>query len=151
LAATEHWFYHLGRGTPHSALPPLLEKVLERGWRALVCSPDRGPLEALDQILWTYRPDSFLPHGLSTAPRAADQPVLLTDRADNENSARIVILLHGAKAPALDGVKRCITLFDDAGADALHSARERWKSLRDTGAPCSYWRQDDQGRWRLQE
>ncbi len=151
MGATEHWFYHLGRGTPQSALPPLLEKVLARGWRALVCAPEPSALEALDQVLWTWRPDSFLPHGLSSAPRAESQPVLLSNRPDNENKAQVVILLHGAPAPALEGVKRCITLFDDADRNALAAARERWKSLRQVGAACSYWRQDDQGRWSLQE
>ena len=151
MGATEHWFYHLGRGTVLGALPPLLEKVLERGWRALVRSPDPDALAALDQVLWTYRPDSFLPHGLSSEPRAEAQPVLLTSAAENENQASAVILLHGAQAPALEGVQRCITMFDDADTGALAVARERWKSLRQSGAACSYWRQDDHGRWSRQE
>ena len=32
----ELWFYHLERGELERALPPLLEKCLQRGWRALV-------------------------------------------------------------------------------------------------------------------
>ena len=32
----ELWFYHLERSELERALPPLLEKCLQRGWRALV-------------------------------------------------------------------------------------------------------------------
>jgi DNA polymerase-3 subunit chi len=59
----EALFYHLTESTLEEALPPLLEKSLERGWRAVVqvASPERR--DALDQHLWTYRDDSFLAHG----------------------------------------------------------------------------------------
>ena len=35
-AATEVWFYHLERTGLDQALPELLEKTLQRGWRAVV-------------------------------------------------------------------------------------------------------------------
>ncbi len=34
----EIWFYHLERSTLDQVLPTLLEKTLERGWRALIKS-----------------------------------------------------------------------------------------------------------------
>ena len=45
------------------ALPLLLEKTLERGWRAVVQAGSQERLDVLDQHLWTWREDSFLPHG----------------------------------------------------------------------------------------
>ncbi len=150
LSTTEHWFYHLERGALDVSLPPLLEKVLERGWRALVRSGDPQALGALDKHLWTNRPDSFLPHGLSDEPRAEAQPILLTTRAENENNAQIVILVHGAEPVDLSGVERCITMFDDTDPDRLAQARARWKSARAEGGPVSYWKQDAKGRWAKQ-
>ena len=47
-------------------LPPLLEKSLERGWRVVVQAGSQERVEALDAHLWTYREDSFLPHGNRT-------------------------------------------------------------------------------------
>ena len=58
----ELWFYHLERSELERALPPLLEKCLQRGWRALVRGGATERLDALDAILWTFRDDSFLPH-----------------------------------------------------------------------------------------
>ena len=39
----EIWFYHLERSTLDQVLPTLLEKTLERGWRALIKSALRLP------------------------------------------------------------------------------------------------------------
>ncbi len=150
MAATEHWFYHLEGSTLASALPPLLEKVLERGWRALICSADKDALGELDRHLWTHKPDSFLPHGISAEPRAANQPILLSDQGENENNAQIVILVHGAKTPDLKDVERCITMFDGADEQALAQSRRRWKAAKADNAPVSYWRQDANGRWTKQ-
>ena len=60
---TEVLFYHLGRQPLDRVLPGLLEKTLERGWRAVVQAGSRERVEALDTLLWTYADDSFLPHG----------------------------------------------------------------------------------------
>ena len=151
MGAAEHWFYHLASGGLPKALPPLLEKVLARDWRALVVAQDAGVLAELDRHLWTFRPDSFLPHGLASEPRAADQPILLSTTGENENSAQVVLLLHGAPLPALDGVERCLTLFDGDDRQALGVARQRWKELQGSGGRFSYWRQDEKGRWSKQE
>ncbi len=61
--ATEVLFYHLERQPLERVLPSLLEKTLERGWRAVVQSGSEERLESLDTALWTYSEDSFLPHG----------------------------------------------------------------------------------------
>jgi DNA polymerase III subunit chi len=55
----ELWFYHLERTELERALPPLLEKCLERGWRALIRGGSPERLDALDATLWTYRDESF--------------------------------------------------------------------------------------------
>ena len=60
---TEVLFYHLERQPLDRVLPSLLEKTLERGWKAVVRCGSEQRLEALDLALWTYRDDSFLPHG----------------------------------------------------------------------------------------
>ena len=60
---TEILFYHLQRQPLERVLPPLLEKSLERGWRVVVQAASDERVEALDAHLWTYRDDSFLPHG----------------------------------------------------------------------------------------
>ena len=148
--AWEVWFYHLERTGLDQALPELLEKTLARGWRALVRCAGRDRLEHLDGWLWSYRDDSFLPHGIAEAPEASRQPVLLTTAVDNLNRAQAVFLLDGAEAPPMEGCERCVVLFDGRDPAALTAARERWREVKAQGRPASYWRQSEEGAWRKQ-
>ena len=147
--ACEVWFYHLERSELDQVLPELLDKTLQRGWRALVRSPERDRIEHLDGWLWTFRDDSFLPHGAADDPEPARQPILLTTKMDNANNASVLFLLDGADAGSLEGFRRCILLFDGRDETALAAARQRWREVKGAGHPASYWKQAGQG-WEKQ-
>jgi DNA polymerase-3 subunit chi len=146
----EVWFYHLERTALDQALPELLEKTLQRGWRALVRSPERDRIDHLDGWLWSYRDDSFLPHGVADEPDAERQPVLLTTAQANANGADALFLLDGADPGALEGYRRCLILFDGRDEAAVRQARGRWREIKAGGHPVSYWKQSEAGRWEKQ-
>jgi len=75
---TEVRFYHLQRQRLDEALPALLEKARERGHRIVVQAGSSERVKALDAMLWTYRPESFLAHGSEATGAAEDQPIWLT-------------------------------------------------------------------------
>ena len=145
--APEVWFYHLERSGPEEVLPPLLDRTLQRGWRALVRSADAGRLAALDAKLWTLRPDVVVPHGLASETHAERQPVLLTAEPGNPNGAQALFLLDGAEAGDIGSYARVLDLFDGRDDAALKAARERWRALKAQGAALSYWTQTEAGRW----
>lgn len=149
-AACEVWFYHLERTALDQALPELLQKTLQKGWRALVRFADQGRAETIDTRLWTWRDDAFLPHGLSTEPMAERQPILLTTELENANDAQALFVLDGAEVGSLDPYERCILLFDGADPQALAHAREQWKALKASGAVVSYWREGETRGWEKQ-
>ncbi|MGC1301181.1 MAG: DNA polymerase III subunit chi [Caulobacteraceae bacterium] len=146
----EVWFYHLERTGLDQALPELLEKTLGRGWRALVRSGDRNRIEHLDGWLWTYRPDSFLPHGRADEPQADRQPVLLSMTGENLNGAQALFLLDDAEPGALDAYARCLILFDGRDEGAVAAARGRWREVKAAGHEVAYWKQSEEGAWRKQ-
>ena len=76
-APTEVLFYHLEQQTLDKVLPTLVEKTLERGWRAVVQAGTQERLAAIDLALWTYKEDSFLAHGSAKDGHAAE-PVSYT-------------------------------------------------------------------------
>jgi len=49
----------------------------------------RERAEALDAMLWTYRDDSFLPHGIAGDASDPDQPVLIATDDGNANAAQV--------------------------------------------------------------
>ena len=144
----EVWFYHLERTSLDQALPELLEKTLARGWRALVRSTARERVDQLDSWLWSYRDDSFLPHGPDDEPLAARQPVLITTAMDNPNAANALFLIDGAEAGDLAGYERCVLLFDGRDEAAVTVARGRWSGFKAAGCAVSYWRQGETSGWR---
>ena len=147
----EVWFYHLEQTSLDQALPELLEKTLQKGWRALVRTPSRERIEHLDGWLWSWRDDSFLPHGVEDEPDAERQPVLLTtgqgDLGRNPNGAQALFLIDGAEPGPLDGYERCVVLFDGRDEAALADARRRWTALKGEGRAVSYWKQTERGGW----
>lgn len=143
----EIWFYHLERSTLEQVLPGLLEKCRERGWRALVRVADPVRLEQLDELLWTFRDDSFLAHGRAGEPEAARQPVLLTEGMDNPNGAQALFIVDGADLGEPEGLERCFVVFDGRDETALNRARGLWKQLKDAGRTLAYWKQTEAGRW----
>ena len=146
---TEVWFYHLERTGLDQALPELLEKTLQRGWKALVRTPTPERIEHLDGWLWSYRDDSFLPHAPAGEPNAARQPILLTTDQDNPNGADALFLIDGAEPGELEGFARCVVLFDGGDPQQLALARSQWTQVKAKGHSASYWRQKERG-WEKQ-
>lgn len=144
---TDVSFYHLTRSTLEQTLPRLLEKALQGGARCVVMAGSPERVEALSAHLWTYDPNSFLPHGSARDGQAPLQPVWLTDRDENPNAATMLFLTDGARSEKIADYARCLELFDGRDEAAVGTARERWKIYRDAGHAVSYWQQNDKGGW----
>ena len=147
---TEIWFYHLQRQTLDQALPSLIEKSLERGWRVAIQAVSEERLEALDQRLWTYSEASFLAHGRAADGDGELQPVYLATGAENPNGASVRFFVEGAPVAASLGegaYERAIVVFDGGNEDELAAARLQWAELKERGFALTYWQQNERGRW----
>jgi DNA polymerase III subunit chi len=139
-------FYHLEARPLEAVLPQLLEKTLERGWRAVVEVGSAERADALDGHLWTYREDSFLPHARAGAETDGHQPILLTTDTGNANNAVCRFFVDRAVPRSAEAYERIVFLFSGHDPDALAEAREAWKLLRTDNA-VTYWQQSPEGRW----
>ena len=145
--ATEVDFYHLESRTLEEVLPTLLERSLERGWRAAVQAASEERVEALDTLLWTYREESFLAHGTARDGVPELQPIYLTAGEDNPNGAQVRFLVDGAELEDAGGYARIVFVFDGRDEDAVAQARVAWEKAKADGYHVSYWQQDPNGRW----
>jgi DNA polymerase-3 subunit chi len=143
----EWWFYHLQRTTLERAVGPLLEKCLERGWRVLAVSPDITRRAALDEALWTYDDQSFLPHGQAEAEglEPGQQPILISGEAENLNAAAVALLMDGVDLPPDADFERCMVMFDDGDQATRQKAREQFKAAKDAGLSARYFQQAGRG------
>jgi DNA polymerase-3 subunit chi len=149
---TEVLFYHLERASLEDVLPGLLEKTRERGWKALVRAGSDERAAALDAHLWSYRDESFLPHGRERDQYAAEQPILLTTSPANANAAEVIFLVDGTDAedwaaPDVAEAKRIVVIFDGRDPAALEAARDQWKRAKGVGHEVTYWQQAASGKW----
>lgn len=145
-------FYHLTARSVDSALPPLLERSLARGWRAAVQGATAARMQHLDSWLWSWRDESFLPHGGAQDPDPSSLPIYLTCENDNPNRADVRFFLERvAVAPALAGDAaprlRAALLFDGNDPAELTDARAQWKVLRELGHSLVYYQQSEDGKW----
>lgn len=148
-APCEVWFYHLERTGLDQALPELLEKTLQRGWKAVVRTADPARIDHFDSWLWSYRDESFLPHAPVDEPDAARQPILLTAGDERPNGAQALFLVDGAEPGDLSGYERCVVLFDAADEVQLRAARGQWTAFKAGGTAATYWKQGVRG-WEKQ-
>jgi len=142
-------FYHLETRPLEAVVPQLLEKTLERGWRAVIEVGSRERAEALDAHLWTYRDDSFLAHGLAGETGEALQPILITTGPDNANGASVRFFVDRAVPQAAGDYQRLVYLFSGHDPEAVAEARTAWRALRE-GNEVTYWQQGADGRWAKQ-
>jgi DNA polymerase-3 subunit chi len=134
-------FYHLTAAPLERILPVIAEKVLASGGRLLVVADD-GQLPRLDEQLWTFGKDSFLPHGRDN-PEA--QPILLSTEAAPTNGATNIALADGAWRDEALTFARTFYFFD---AGHLDEARITWRKLKaNPEAEARYWKQDERGKW----
>lgn len=144
---TDVSFYHLMRQPVTEALPRLLEKALDSGMRAVVVATSPARLEELDEVLWTYEPQSFLAHGSAATGHPELQPIFLTTAEENPNNATLLVLVDGAEPAFIGEFTRCLDMFDGADELSVQAARERWKRYRASGHSLTYWQQSPAGRW----
>ncbi len=144
---TELGFYHLTRSGLDEALPRLLEKAHEQGKRVVLRCRDPERLDQLDRLLWTYRNDSFLPHGSAADGHAERQPIWLTTGLDRPNGAAVLVLIDGAEADDAALYERVLELFDGRDAVAVAAARARWRWAESQGMSRVYWQQNERGGW----
>ena len=140
-------FYHLQKTPLEQVLPKLCEKAYSTGKRIKILVGNDDRVEFLNSLLWTYNAESFLPHGSKKDGFAEEQPIFISSNDDNENDAKLLILVDGA-TPGLDVLmtyERVLNIFDGNDETSLNNSRDYWKMIKSTDGELHYWQQKDNG------
>ena len=133
-------FYHLTSTPLERVLPAICEKVLANGERMVVVA-EATTLARLDEQLWTYSKDSFLPHGREGGE---SQPILLSETVEADSGAANVALADGEWRDEALAFSRAFYFFDTGHID---TARGAWRALKGReDIQSRYWKQVD-GKW----
>ena len=140
-------FYHLQKQSLDQALPMILEKAYQGNHKIVVRLADTREVERMNGLLWTYNAAKFLPHGSQKDGHGENQPIWLTHKDENPNSANVIILTQRTQIDKIDAYDLCCEMLDGHDEAAVQDARARWKIYKETGHDVTYWYQSKTGGW----
>ena len=124
----------------------MLEKTLEKNWRAIIEVSSEEKAKQLSELLWSYDEESFLPHGICGSENDSEQPILISLNHDNANEANVRFFVDNCTPKAKGDYQRLVYMFDGHDSEAVSKARLMWKELS-ANNNLTYWQQDNAGRW----
>ena len=129
-------FYVLDQASPDARLHfacRLVEKAMKLKHRVHALTADEPQARTLDELLWTFRDESFVPHAIGQREGDAAVPVTIGfDPADAPDSSEVLINLCPVVPACFDGFQRVVEIID-ASEDSRREGRERFKFYRDNG------------------
>jgi DNA polymerase-3 subunit chi len=117
------------RSAPPGGQPP----------RVLIHCPDADQARQLDRLLWSFREDSFLPHGLLGETDPELTPILISSDGQPEAEDQVLINL-GTSAEAPPFFSRFERLCEplDHDPEVRQAGRQRYLYYRDCGYPLAH-------------
>lgn len=143
-------FYHLTSTSLDQALPKLLEKALQGNFRVLVRVATPTEAERVNGLLWSYNPESFLPHGTAKDGHSDQQPIYITAEEENPNKASLLLTACGLQLESVSMYARVLDIFDGGNEQQVMQARGRWEYYSANNHSMSYIKQNASGGWEKQ-
>ncbi len=129
-------FYVLAQATPQARLRfacRLAETALKRQHRVHALTADERAATELDELLWTFRAESFVPHGIAEPDAATELPVTIgCDSATAPGSSEVLINLTPTVPACFEAFQRVAEIID-ASDEGRRDGRERFRFYRDNG------------------
>ncbi|OMH87240.1 DNA polymerase III subunit chi [Candidatus Liberibacter asiaticus] len=116
----------------------LLQDEYEKGKRVSVQCGSERVRDSLNEYLWTWKKDGFLPHGVDVGDEgdfSSFQPVLLTISSLNANTSTIRFLVDEASMHIgdVDYYEKAVFIINTDDQGSLEWGRAHWRSLKNSG------------------
>ena len=148
---TDIRFYHMTRQSLDEVLPHIVEKAYagaqKKGQTIRIQMENAGETEIMSKRLWSFKQQSFLPHGTAKDGQAERQPIWLNDNEDNLNKAETLFLTQGQTCEDLSSYDLVCEMLNGHDDGMMTAARARWKTYKEQGHNLTYWYQDADKGW----
>ncbi|GAB6063503.1 DNA polymerase III subunit chi [Deferrisoma palaeochoriense] len=115
------------------ALCDTVERAYEAGLRVYVWAESQADARHLDDLLWEFREDSFVPHALWQGEERVEEPVAVGWKPGNPNAATCLVLARDASPADLQGFDQVVDFAPVDLPDRVGPARARFKAFRAAG------------------
>ncbi|WP_043529501.1 DNA polymerase III subunit chi [Litchfieldella xinjiangensis] len=112
----------------------LAETIHRKGYRLHLHAEDEAMAREVDDLLWTFRPDSFLPHALLDSEHADDVPVTIGWQGPPEPGVDAMLNLHPEIPEWFSRFERVAEIINQH-QDVLTVKRECWQTYKNRGYP----------------
>ena len=123
-------FYTTNDTRPEAAarlLCRVVDKAYRQGLKVYVHTPTPRRARFFDELLWTFRPGSFVPHEIGNAGASADVPVCIGSGPVVRGEATVLCNLSAEPPPSLEGFERIVDVADgNEPGRSEGRARFRW-------------------------
>lgn len=126
-------FYLLTNTEPEARLLiacRLIEKAYRRDHRVFICCNTQEDAERLDELLWTFKADSFIPHNLQGEGPEPPPPVQIGHGPEPRGFDDLLINLSDVIPPFATRFQRIIEIVDVTDA-AKEIGRTHYRTYRD--------------------
>lgn len=110
----------------------LADKAYRLGHTVYLLAASDAQAAALDDLLWTFRQDSFVPHERYPLAGEDSSPVLVGATAPVAVDARVLINFTDALPEGFERFERVVELVD-GNPEVLAKSRERFRQYRERG------------------
>lgn len=114
----------------------LTEKAYHTGLKIFICTASEQQAQKLDELLWTFKQGSFLPHerieNTPTQSNSLPIPILIGNHLD-ENQPRDILINLKAQLPEYPERFQRIAELVYNDNEEKQAARERFRYYRDQG------------------
>ncbi len=114
----------------------LAQKAYEAGQRAHLHVADAAQATRLDELLWTFRQGSFIPHAVAGSPEAEAAPLVIGHGGEPDAPYQLLFNLAGDVPPFFSRFERVIEVIGDTPQE-VSEGRERYRFYRDRGYPLT--------------
>lgn len=116
----------------------LVEQIRQKGHNVLVQVDNEEKAKAMDDMLWQFRPDAFVPHAVLTAKDApVDCPVSIGCGQEPGHHHDVIINLSTELPAFFSRFERLVEIVVQQD-DILTCTRQHVRFLKDRGYPVNY-------------
>jgi DNA polymerase III subunit chi len=110
----------------------LTEKAYKKGHRVYIHTTSPAQVQQLDDLLWTFRAGSFLPHTVAQDKPVDNQPILLGLDAAPQGMDDVLVNL-ASEVPAFFSRFNRVAELVGGNEEERSSARERYRFYQERG------------------
>jgi len=146
---TQIIFYSTAPLQVEKTLFALLEKSLEKGNKSLLLFKDKEKCLSINEQLWTYKQNSFLPH-ISEDDQIYDKidvPVYLSTKNENPFKAELLFSIDGFLPDNIDHFERVIIIIDVNDELLNEKYKNYYLDINKNFEDIVFYKSDDNGKW----